>query len=196
MSLTDSASIIVQKHGRDVTIDGVAAKMMIAKATRDSTVPFSLEHLREGLTFSAVSSGSMVVEGARSYLVETVYEGEDGNRLQMLKCNQTVSIQRLAQTYDAYGNLTGTTWTAVASSIKAVAEYITAALRMEDAGLLPDAVYRVYLQASVDVRSPADSSLLGPDRMVFGGRNYQVEVVDSVRLPGLLVCQVGYDTRP
>lgn len=101
----------------------------------------------------------------------------------------SVSIQREQSTYDSSGNLTGTSWTVVAS-VPMNVEHVNGNVPYKDGLLLADTVFRIILQTATPIQL-----IPIPDRVVIDGRNYQVSDVNVSIAPGLQIVQVKTDMR-
>jgi hypothetical protein len=191
----------ILEHGVDCTVNGVATKAVIGRVGRKTSAS-AWENERQGSFLPDITvPGGALVENAvtgESYLARSVYpEVVDGDVVakltQMLKINATTNILRLTNTYDAYGNVTGNAWldtatgTDVLTPVKAFAEWISAAMRQTDPGLLATTIIRLYVQATAVI------ALL--DRVMLGGKAYQVDAIDLLSSPGLAVVQLSGDTR-
>lgn len=178
------------------TVDGVTDKVILSRDTKSSSV-IGKEYMFIG-RFSPISPvlrGSMIV-ASDSFLIQTLrLTPEKDKYCSMVKTNAVIQTQRYSQTYDANDNPIGGTFNPVQSNVKAYAQYVTAQLRQEDIGLLPTTAYVLYLQTTVNVKRPQDTALIRPDRIVLNGRSYQVDVLDDVKIPGLLYVQLSEDTR-
>ncbi|WP_135552102.1 hypothetical protein [Paenibacillus cymbidii] len=176
---------------RTCSVDGTAEAVILSREQK-ATSQRGKESEYNGL----FSSASVVVTGAivmveDAYLVTALRKTVDGdNYCSMVKANALFSVQRYGQVDDE-----DPAFSTVVSSKRAYAEYVTASLRQHDPGLLPQTHYTLIVQATVDVRDPQDPSLYKADRVVMGGRNYEVASVDKMRYPNLLFVQLAEDMR-
>jgi hypothetical protein len=179
----------------DCLVDGVAEKVILSRDRNSSLTQKEYMYIGRFAPSSTVLKGSLVVV-ADSFLVQTLrVTPETDKYCSLVKTNSVVQVQRYSQTYDANDNPTGGSFNAVQSNVKAYAEYVTAHLRQVDIGLLPTTAYILVLQYTVNVKRPQDPVLIKPDRIMLNGRPYQVDVVDDVKMPGLLHVQLSEDTR-
>jgi hypothetical protein len=145
---------------------------------------------------SSVKPGD-IVQNESSYLVQTLRTTTEKDKYcSLIKTNALIEVQRYQQAYDANDNPIGDPdFITVATDIVCFAQYVTAQLRQQEPGLLPSTVFTLQLQTTVDVKDPQDSSLSAPDRIVMGGKTYQVDVVDRIKYPNLLHVQLSEDRR-
>lgn len=131
------------------------------------------------------------------FLVQTLRPTTEKDKYcSLIKTNAMVEVQRYQQAYDVNDNPVGDAeFTSVAADVVCFTQYVTAQLRQQEPGLLPSTVFTLQLQTTVDVRDPQDSSLSAPDRIVMGGKTYQVDVVDRIKYPNLLHVQLSEDRR-
>lgn len=192
----------IQEHGISCTVNGTATTAIIGRSGK-KTNNFAWENERQGsfLPDFTIVGGALVANtiAGETYFVRSVYpevvDGEITAKIaQMLKINADVNILRLTETLDEFGNVTGTSWvdtvTESASNltaIKAFAEFISASMRQTDPGLLASTVIRLYVQSS------AVMQLL--DRVMIGGKAYQIDAFDELNSPGLAVVQLSADSR-
>jgi hypothetical protein len=177
-------------------VDGAAEKFILSRDSRSTSI-IAREFLNNG-TFAPVSivqTGSLVVAGD-SFLVQSMRSMTESDKTcTLIKTNAVIQVQRYSQTYDPNDNPLGESFNPVQSNVKAYAQYVTAHLRQLDIGLLPTTAYVLVLQATVNVKRPQDPTLIKPDRIILNGRPYQVDVVDDVKVTGLLNVQLSEDTR-
>lgn len=198
--MKDERRAFILEYGVDCTVNGTATKAIIGRSGKKTT-PFAWENERQGtfLPDMTVPSGALVENTvtSESLLVRSVYpEAVDGaivaKLAQMVKINATVNILRLSETYDTYGNVTGTAWKDTTTGgtltpIKAFAEFINASMRQAEPGLLASTVIRLYVQSTAII------ALL--DRVTLGGKSYQVDAIDLLSSPGLAIVQLSQDNR-
>lgn len=179
-------------------VDGTAENVVLTRDNKSSSVT-SKEYAFAGLFApdSVVTTGSMADAGGNHYLVQSVRPTADGDKYtSLVKTNVTVDVQRWSLARDAKRNPTGDAiFTTVSASIIGFAQFVTAQLRQQDAGLLPTTTYTLLVQSDVDVKRPQDASIKSPDRILLNVRPYQVDVIDDIRYPGLLYIQLSEDIR-
>jgi hypothetical protein len=181
---------------KDCLVDGTAEKFILSRDSRSTSI-IAREFLNNGLfaPTSIVQTGSLIDAGG-TYFVQTLRSTtEEDKSCTLIKTNTMVEVQRYEQTYDSNDNPTGEAFVTVQSNVKGYTQYVTAHLRQMDIGLLPTTAYVLILQSNVDVKRPQDPSLLKPDRIILNGRTYQVDVVDDVKVSGLLQIQLSEDVR-
>ncbi|MBE0340893.1 hypothetical protein E4V51_06330 [Paenibacillus sp. 28ISP30-2] len=178
-------------------VDGNEDAVILSRETKATTV-MGKEYVYNGIFSpeSLVDRGSLV-QTEETFLVLTLRKTIDqDNYCSLVKTNAVVEVQRYQQAYDANDNPVGDAeFTSVAADVVCFAQYVTAQLRQQEPGLLPSTVFTLQLQTTVDVRDPQDSSLSAPDRIVMGGKTYQVDVVDRIKYPNLLHVQLSEDRR-
>lgn len=178
-------------------IDGVAEAVILSRDTKGSTI-VAKEYTFNG-RFSPVSivqNGSLVVT-EDTFLVQTLRVTPDKDKYcSMVKTNALIDVFRYDQLEDEEGNPIGDPdYLPVVSGVIAYNQYVTAELRQQDIGLLSTTEYILTVQKTVDIRKPNNPSLYQPDRVVLNGRNYQVDVVDDVKMPNLYHVQLSVYIR-
>ncbi|WP_025683754.1 hypothetical protein [Paenibacillus maysiensis] len=178
-------------------VDGNEDVVILSRETKATTV-MGKEYVYNGVFSpeSLIIRGSLV-QTEDTFLVLTLRKTVDqDNYCSLVKTNAVIEVQRYQQAYDANDNPIGDPdFVSVAADIVCFAQYVTAQLRQQEPGLLPSTVFTLQLQTTVDVRDPQDSSLSAPDRIVMGGKTYQVDVVDRIKYPNLLHVQLSEDRR-
>ncbi|WP_328800286.1 hypothetical protein T3H97_16355 [Paenibacillus sp. LX16] len=178
-------------------VDGNEDVVILSRETKGTTV-MGKEYVYNGVfsPISLVNRGSLV-QAEDTFLVLTLRKTVDqDNYCSLVKTNAVVEVQRYQQAYDANDNPVGDAeFTSVAADVVCFAQYVTAQLRQQEPGLLPSTVFILQLQTTVDVKDPQDSILSAPDRIVMGGKTYQVDVVDKIKYPNLLHVQLSEDRR-
>ncbi|WP_418026227.1 hypothetical protein [Paenibacillus sp. JJ1722] len=178
-------------------VDGNEDTVILSRETKATTV-MGKEYVYNGVFSpeSLINRGSLV-QTEDTFLVLTLRKTVDqDNYCSLVKTNAVVEVQRYQQTYDANDNPVGDAeFTSVAADVVCFAQYVTAQLRQQEPGLLPSTVFTLQLQTTVDVKDPQDSSLSAPERIVMGGKTYQVDVVDRIKYPNLLHVQLSEDRR-
>lgn len=185
-----------QHRHTDCSVDGVAEKVILSRDSQSTSI-ISREFLflARFAPNSLVRNGSLVTTD-ESFFVQTKRTTPEGDKYcSIIKTNVVIQVQRDSITYDGNDNPIGESFNPVQSNVKAYAQYVTAHLRQQDIGLLPTTAYVLILQSNINVKRPQDPSLIKPDRIMLNGRPYQVDVVDDVKIPGLLHVQLSEDTR-
>jgi hypothetical protein len=178
------------------TVDGVDEAVILSRDTKGSTI-VAKEYTFIG-RFSPVSvvlNGSLVVTD-NNFLVQHSDLLPKGKYCSMVKTNALIDVYRYGQLEDINGDpISEPDYLPVVSNVIAYVQYITAELRQQDIGLLATTEYILVVQKTVDIKKPNDPSLYRPDRVVLNGRNYQVDVVDDVKMPNLYHIQLSVDLR-
>ncbi|MEC0241984.1 hypothetical protein P4H66_19460 [Paenibacillus dokdonensis] len=179
------------------TVEGESDIVILSRETRATTI-IGKEYLYNGVfaPTSPVKVGDLV-ETDESFLVQTMRSTTEKDKYcSLIKTNVLIDIQRYAQRYDSNDNPIGApSFNPVQINVKGYAQYVTARLRQDEAGLLPTTVYILQLQTTAGVKDPQDESLVSPDRIVMGGKPYQVDAVDRVKYPNLYHLQLSEDVR-
>ncbi|WP_285107079.1 hypothetical protein [Paenibacillus sp. UMB4589-SE434] len=101
---------------------------------------------------------------------------------------------RYKQEYDALDNPKGRPDFALEQSgVTVFVQYVTAAMRQQDIGLLPETEYIIIAPLSLKVRGPQESG--HPERIMIGKQPFMANVVDKVKMPNLLYTQLSVDMR-
>ncbi|MEK4456838.1 hypothetical protein [Paenibacillus sp. FSL R10-2748] len=179
------------------TVNGEPDIVILSRDTKATTI-IGKEYMYNGLfsSKSPVKQGD-IVQNDDHFLVQTLRPTTEKDKYcSLIKTNAMVEVQRYQQAYDVNDNPVGDAeFTSVAADVVCFTQYVTAQLRQQEPGLLPSTVFTLQLQTTVDVRDPQDSSLSAPDRIVMGGKTYQVDVVDRIKYPNLLHVQLSEDRR-
>ncbi|MDH2330481.1 MULTISPECIES: hypothetical protein [Paenibacillus] len=179
------------------TVNGEPDIVILSRDTKATTI-IGKEYMYNGLfsSKSPVKQGD-IVQNDDHFLVQTLRPTTEKDKYcSLIKTNAMVEVQRYQQAYDVNDNPVGNVeFTSVAADVVCFTQYVTAQLRQQEPGLLPSTVFTLQLQTTVDVRDPQDSSLSAPDRIVMGGKTYQVDVVDRIKYPNLLHVQLSEDRR-
>lgn len=179
------------------TVNGEPDIVILSRDSKATTI-IGKEYMYNGL-FSAKSpvEHGDIVQSEDSFLVQTLrLTTEKDKYCSLIKTNALIEVQRFKQAYDENDNPVGDAeFTSVAAEVACFAQYVTAQLRQQEPGLLPNTVFVLQLQTSVDVKDPQDSSLAERERIVMGGKTYQVDVVDRIKYPNLLHVQLSEDRR-
>lgn len=191
MRTTGYATAFLEARGQLCTIQRsptVTSYVSMRRASR-STDPSVRDALWQGLILatSSLASGEVFTVGGDSYLCQSAAsDHSSGETLwYALKCNATITHQRLVDTVDGDGNVVKAPQTLGTSS--AWGQIVTARMRVEDPGLVDGARYVFQLPASLGVQEL--------DRIVYGGTNYRVESVDDIAMAGVVQVQLGVDVR-
>ncbi|MBY7736284.1 hypothetical protein MJ749_13310 [Paenibacillus polymyxa] len=178
-------------------VDGNEDVVILSRETKATTV-LGKEYVYNGVFSpeSLINRGSLV-QTEDTFLVLTLRKTVDqDNYCSLVKTNAVVEVQRYQQAYDANDNPVGDAeFTSVAADIVCFAQYVTAQLRQQEPGLLSSTVFVLQMQTTVDVKRPEETTTAIPDRIVMGGKTYQVDEVDRMKYPNLLHVQLSEDRR-
>ena len=188
------AAKYLQAHGqactilRDVPVQSYASLKRSTRATRD---PGARDAYWEGLILaeSLLASGEVIQIGGTLYLVQSVDSDPASSELAFFaaKVNASLTLSRRVESVDENGNII-VVWQQIAANIPGFIQVVTAALRQQDPGLLSNTVYMAQVAKANNVQ------IL--DRLTFNSKNYQVDAIDEVGLPGVVRVQLSSDERP
>ncbi|RTZ38168.1 hypothetical protein EJ573_02910 [Paenibacillus polymyxa] len=178
-------------------VDGNEDVVILSRETKATTV-LGKEYVYNGVFSpeSLINHGSLV-QTEDTFLVLTLRKTVDqDNYCSFVKTNAVVEVQRYRQAYDVNDNPVGDAeFTSVAADVVCFAQYVTAQLRQQEPGLLSSTVFVLQMQTTVDVKRPEETTTAIPDRIVMGGKTYQVDEVDRMKYPNLLHVQLSEDRR-
>lgn len=178
-------------------VDGNEDVVILSRETKATTV-LGKEYVYNGVFSpeSLINRGSLV-QTEDTFLVLTLRKTVDqDNYCSLVKTNAVVEVQRYQQAYDVNDNPVGDAeFTSVAADVVCFAQYVTAQLRQQEPGLLSSTVFVLQMQTNVDVKRPEETTTAIPDRIVMGGKTYQVDEVDRMKYPNLLHVQLSEDRR-
>ncbi|CCC85699.1 hypothetical protein PPM_2762 [Paenibacillus polymyxa M1] len=178
-------------------VDGNEDVVILSRETKATTV-MGKEYVYNGVFSpeSLINRGSLV-QTEDTFLVLTLRKTVDqDNYCSFVKTNAVVEVQRYQQAYDVNDNPVGDAeFTSVAADVVCFAQYVTAQLRQQEPGLLSSTVFVLQMQTTVDVKKPEETTTAIPDRIVMGGKTYQVDEVDRMKYPNLLHVQLSEDRR-
>ncbi|MBE7901071.1 hypothetical protein [Paenibacillus polymyxa] len=178
-------------------VDGNEDVVILSRETKATTV-LGKEYVYNGVFSpeSLINRGSLV-QTEDTFLVLTLRKTVDqDNYCSLVKTNAVVEVQRYQQAYDVNDNPVGDAeFTSVAADVVCFAQYVTAQLRQQEPGLLSSTVFVLQMQTTVDVKRPEETTTAIPDRIVMGGKTYQVDEVDRMKYPNLLHVQLSEDRR-
>lgn len=179
----------LKKHGQDCTIHRdpeVKTKVSMALATQ--SISDNREKFREGVILDEIQGGETFEVEGEHFVARSVARDYQGKTWSFLasKVNTSLTIKRYQEYLDSDFNPVKE-WVPVATDIKADGQVVTATLRQQDPGLLPDTKWIFLMSNKVDLQ------LL--DRLEFGDTKCQVDSIDDIRLPGILRVQCSDDLR-
>lgn len=183
----------LKQWGQQATIrrdPPVTSYVSLQRVSRSSD-PSVRDAVHEGLILpnSGLQSGDVLEVSGDAYLVQSVSPDQVSGCLLWygLRCNAEIEVKRWTEEFDEATGRWIKDWQTVATT-PAWGQIVTARLRQTDPGLLDSARYLFQLPKAVGVA-------LG-DRIVYGGRNFMVESVDDIAMPGVVRVQLGEDARP
>ncbi|MFT9371695.1 hypothetical protein [Paenibacillus polymyxa] len=179
------------------TVNGEPDVVILSRETKATTV-IGKEYMYNGMfsSKSSVKPGD-IVQNESPYLVQTLRTTTEKDKYcSLIKTNASIEVQRYQQSYDSNDNPIGDPeFVPAAVDVVCFAQYVTAQLKQQEPGLLPSTVFVLQLQTTVDVKRPEETSTAIPDRIVIGGKTYQVDEVDRMKYPNLLHVQLSEDRR-
>lgn len=188
------AANFLKAHGQDAVIQrdvSVYTKVSIKRSSRATYNLGLREAYWEGLILAdaGLQSGEILTIGADKYLVQSVnFDPASGEDIFFAaKANAILQHKRYGETMDDDGNIVQG-WIDINDNVAAYGEIVTYRLRQFDPGLLPQTRYIFQVPKSIGVQEL--------DRMVYNGKNYQVDSIDDVALQGIVRIQLSVDTRP
>lgn len=175
--------------GRPCTILRATPVNSYASLRRASRSTVRGEAYWEGLILADtnLTSGDILQIGSDKFLIHYTYASSGELAWFGAKANAAVSVYRYAEFADENGNLIQN-WQLAAENVPAYGEVVTAALRAQDPGLLPNTRLLLQVPKSVGVQVM--------DRIVLDGKNYQLDSLDDVMLQGIARLQLSEDLRP
>ena len=181
------AGKFLRSAGRPCTIlriTPVASYATLRRASRSTTRG---EAYWEGLILAEtnLTSGDILQIGTDKFLVHYTYANSNELAWFGVKTNSSVTIERYTETVDEAGNIIQD-WLTIKDNIPAYGEIVTASLRAQDPGLLPNT--RLLLQMT-----KGDVQLM--DRVILDGKAYQADSLDDVMLQGVVRIQLSEDLR-
>jgi hypothetical protein len=172
------------------TVDGAAEKVILSRDRNSTVTQRESMFIGRFAPTSAVENGSLIVS-TDSFLVQTLRITPETDKFcSLVKTNTLIDVLRYGQ--PPVGD---PDFLPVVSGVVTYAEFVSADLRQQHIGLLPTTKYVLITQKTVDVKNPDHPTLYKPDRIILHGHNYQVDVVDDVKLPNLYHIQLSEDFR-
>lgn len=177
------------------TVNGESDIVILSRDSKATTI-IGKEYMYNGLFSpkSPVKQGD-VVRNDDCFLVQTMrLTTEKDKYCSLIKTNAVIEVQRYQRQYDSnYNPIGDAEFVPVAAGVVCFAQYVTAQLRQQEPGLLPNTVFVLQMQTNVDVKKPEDTSTAVPDRIIMDGNTYRVDVVDRIKYPNLLHVQLSED---
>lgn len=132
-------------------------------------------------------SGDLMESDAERYYIVAKQVSQMGAVQAHLRVvNTEVEIVRLESVYDEMGNETGEREVMLFDAIPSVQYTVSAAMKLYDAGLLPETVKK-YILPEIDIRLQ--------DRIKVDGNCYEVTGVNNDKYSNILEVQCRLDTR-
>lgn len=165
-------------------------KISLKRATTAIRIYGARESHWEGLILpdSGLISGEVFEANNMTFLTQSVNIDPASNVLTWFAVTVNAMLEhwRSTETVDANYHIIEE-WTKK-GDVPAYGEIVTAELRQRDIGLLEGTLYIFQIPKNADVQ------LL--DRIIYEGKNYQVNSLDSAAMPGITRLQCGADQRP
>ena len=191
--MTSYAGRFLISRGQACTIERtplVSSHVSMKRSSKGASNPGTRDSMWEGLILgtSCLVSGETMNVGLDRYLVQSVTSDSTSGELAWFgaKTNAELHHYRYVESADANNNVVQA-WSPLAVSVAAYGQIVTAELRQFDPGLLDSSKYVFWV--------PSILGLQELDRLVMGGKNYQVDAVDDVMLGGVDRIQAGSDVR-
>ena len=167
------------------TIQNKSNEYIVFKRVARSSSRFSENNIWHGLLqdITAITNGDIVTCGTDVYFVVAMRKSYLSNTAQLYKTNCSPTVVRLVKHY-TNGTYDYNTETLVGATV-ALQEDITGKMQQFDAGLLPKTIKKFIVKADVKLL----------DRIKLGGKNYQVDSINTTAYEGLLEVQCSEDTR-
>lgn len=171
---------------------------LVGKATKQSMAEIALEAHRQAqfVPELTVNNGTLV----RSVVTDTCYlvlasldEVVQGEKIaticRMLECNSSLTLERMMETADDYGNIKKAP-VKVADNLRVYVESGRATIEQKKPGLQPEVEYKVYAPL-IDVQ------LLDKLTLNINGKQvpFKVDAVDYVSFMGVVIIDVCTETR-
>jgi len=135
---------------------------------------------------ASLVSGEVIAVSDKEILVMTTAANSGVTSFMGTRTNADLSWQRQTASVDANYNVI-MVWATVSADVPAFGQLVTAQLRQEDPGLLPNTKYLFFI--------PSSYGMAQMDRVVFGTVSCQVDSLDSIIMDGILRLQCSEDTR-
>lgn len=167
-----------------------STKISLKRATTAIRIYGAREAHWEGLVLpdSGLVSGEVFEANNMTFITQSVNKDPASGAFTWfaVTVNAVLEHWRFEEKVDDYGNITEECTDK--GDIYAYGEIVTAELRQREVGLLEGTLYLFQIPQSAGVQ------IL--DRIVYEGKNYQVNSLDSVAMPGISRLQCGADQRP
>ena len=189
--MIDSKYSHIVNDGMDITIARTVpytGKATISRFKSTTDYTSANRRLMNLLLESNLATGEIVTTADESFLcVVSRKEVVAGQEISIvahgLMCNATLSVIQFVETYDDDGNVTGSTPTTVIDAIPCRADKVNSRMRQEDPGLLSTTTMKVYAKHN--------SALKQLDKATIVEKNYQVDEIDLLEVPGGMVLQLS-----
>lgn len=167
-------------YGKSFMVNGVEETKGFIKKSGSLTSSLYSETLFKGFFETKVRNGDVVSDETGSFLVRGAH-GYDWIQCILLKTNTVLNVKRSEEIEDEYGNIKRE-WVTKASNVPAMQQKVTTKLREENPGILDNVTHLFHFQLC-DVQKG--------DRLYIGETYFNVEFVDEVTNPGLVIVQVS-----
>lgn len=198
----DYATRFLKRRGQpcEITtrIPSEVSKCIIAPASRSGFRVAERDNYIDGLILAEanLSPGEVVAvsafisgyAGQKEILVFGIDPDPVSGQLKFMgaKVNAPLDWKQQTPSTDADNNVI-MVWGTVSADVPAFGQLVTAQLRQEDPGLLPETRYLFFL--------PSTYGIQRMDRVIFSAVSCQVDDIDSVILEGILRIQCSDDQR-
>lgn len=191
--MIDSKSKHIQDDGVSIAIvrtptnyTGKAIISKIGKTNADYSV--ANKRMINCLLESNLATGEIATAGSESYLTmvsrKEIIQGQEISIIAHgLLCNATLTVTRDVATYDADGNPTGSAPETIINAAPCRADQITARMRQEDPGLLSTTL--------IKISATVNSAIQLLDKANAAGKDYRVDDINLLELPGCMVLQLS-----
>ncbi len=184
---------LINQNGETCSITNrtpaVASLCIVAPSTKSGTGFANRSDYWDGLIPASIniSAGEVVSVVGKDILVMSVTDTVRGvTSFLGTRTNADLSWQRQTASVDADNNVI-MAWATISADVPAFGQLVTAQLRQEDPGLLPNTKYLFFV--------PSSYGLAQMDRVVFATVSCQVDALDSIIMDGILRLQCSEDTR-
>lgn len=169
----------LQVYGRDFVVNGVEKTKGFIKKSGSLTSTLYSEALFQGYFCKNVGNGDLVTDETGSFLVRGAH-GYEWIQCILLKTNATIAVKRKEEFTDDFGNVI-VDWVEKLTT-EAMQQKVTTKLREDNPGIMDNVTHLFHFQTG-DVEKE--------DRIYIGDVYFEVEFVDEITNPGLVIVQVS-----
>ncbi len=169
----------LQVYGKDFVVNGVEETKGFIKKSGSLTSTLYSEALFKGFFETNVKNGDIVTDVTGSFLVRGAH-GYDWIQCILIKTNATITVKRQEQFTDDFGNII-VDWVDKLTT-EAMQQKVTTKLREEEPGIMDNVTHLFHFQTG-DVKKG--------DRIYIDDVHFNVEFVDEITNPGLVIVQVS-----